>query len=219
MSTEAELNKAAEEAEAKAKADEEAKAAAASSENNTNDDDSDDSDDEEDAPKKTVSSKAFYSVKTELKEAKRALRDIQRLEEDRKNAELPELDRLKKENQTYQDRLGKLESEQAKHDAYNRLKKMALGDNYTLENEDKVLAQVRKLVYDEDSLDDDIADLLDIAKRPKKGGSQTLNLGEANKGRSDKKPEEYTAKELKELEKSDPDRFKEVISLRRSSRR
>ena len=167
-------------------------------------------------PEKTVSAKAFYTVKQQLKDAKAKLDAAAKAEEDRKTAELSEIERLKKENAGYQTRIQTFEIEKKKTDTYSAIKSKVLGDNYTLENEDKILKTIGKLSYNDETFEDDLKDLIELAKKPKKAGASTLNLGELKtKQIADKAAKDYSGAELRAIQQSDPEKFKAILAERK----
>lgn len=181
---------------------------------------------EEKNAEKTVSAKAFWNVKQEMKSYKEKLEQYELEREEAENARLSEVERLQKELskrdsiiKEKDDWISARDIKDKKISAFMEAKKN-IGDGFILETEveQKLLNKLDKFSYDDESFLEDVSDLINIAKKPKKANNGSpFNLGSV--GKSEKNPLDYTASDLKALEVEDKERYNQVLAERRSARR
>lgn len=161
---------------------------------------------------KMVPLKELIELRNKFKETKGQLDNYLAADEDRKNKELSEIEKLKKENTKYLEQIRQGEIKSKKHSAFLEAK-AKLGEGYVIENEDKVYSAIEKLSFNDETYQTDINDLLEIAKKPKKQDVQVFNLGASNV--NEKKASDYTGAELRQIQEQDPERFKQIVAERK----
>lgn len=161
---------------------------------------------------KTVSLRAFLEVKKEKQKYKEELEAFQLAEEERRNAELTETERLKKENEQLATTLRLKEIKEMKHNAYLEAKSQ-IGEGYIIDDEAKLYSAIEKLSFDEKSYKDDVFNIIELSKKPKTPAAQPIfNMGASQSG---KKASEYSAAELRNLHDNDKVAYAEVMKQRK----
>lgn len=144
---------------------------------------------------------------------------LRKADEERKKAEMTEIERFKTENTELQSRLQKHEQNEKKLQAVAKAKK-SLGDDLVIdaENEERLLKAVSRMTFEESSLDDDVTDIVRGFARPKGGaGSKSVAGTRTNKSDNDRDVLDLTAKELKQILKEDPERYRAIMDKRRDA--
>lgn len=168
---------------------------------------------ESDKPK-TVPLKEHIELRNRAKTAEKERDDLKKMFDDQEKAKLPELERIQKEADDLRKANQELLVNQARTSAFLKAKSK-IGDGFTLDGiEEKLLEKIGKIQYDPDTFEDDVLDLVDLAKKPK-GSNRSVIVNNASLGQ--KKASEYSTIELAKLEKEDPERFKTVMDQRRAN--
>lgn len=164
---------------------------------------------------KMVPLKELIELRNKFKETKSQLEQFQMAEQEKAQKDLSESEKWKKKyDEVFQiNQANEIKSK--KHKAFLDAKSK-LGEGYTIENEDKVYSAIEKLQYNEESYLDDISNLLEIAKKPKKQAAQVFNMGASQVATKD--ASEYTGVELRQIQESDPERFKQILSERKNKK-
>lgn len=143
------------------------------------------------------------------------LREFETADETRRQAELSEVDRFKAENAKLAAKLQHFEINGRKQEALRKAK-TKVGDGWTLEGaEDRIERAVAKLTFDEKTYQDDIAELVEMAKKPKQVGRSPLLGTPPRNGAEREDPTKLTGKELGQMAKEDPEEFQRVMAERR----
>lgn len=179
---------------------------------------SNESHDSSEASEKMVSAKAFWAVKQEAKKFKSELENYRLAEEERKNKDLSEAERWKKEYEKTSSILKQKEIKEKKFEAFQKAKS-SIGDGYSIEEvESKLFNQIEKLSFNEDTYLDDIAGLMELAKRPKKTiQANPINLGTVSG--KEKDPLSYTDADIKRISREDPEEAERILAARREARK
>lgn len=148
-------------------------------------------------------------------ELERKLAGLVEADEKRKQAELSDVERAKSESEKLQKRVAELESRERKMAAL-RAAKQKLGSGYTLDGvEAKLEAQIEKLAFNAETVDADVAELVELAKRPR--GDKSPLGAKTRDDNSVKDPKQMTPKELAALHKEDPEEYRRVMDERTRS--
>lgn len=154
-------------------------------------------------------------LQRKYRELKSQFEVVTKAEEARTNANLSEVERLKKENDAFMKTIGEFEVSRRKQLALSKAK-TKLGEGYTLDGvEERVMNAVGRLSYNEESVDDDVREIVDLAKRPRTTTRSPI-VTTATKGASFD-PLKMNGRDLAQLQKDDPDEFKRVIAARRNN--
>jgi hypothetical protein len=148
--------------------------------------------------------------------------ELTKANEERANAELSEIDRLKKMNEQLTKQVGEFTVKDSKRTALEKAIGK-IGDGFTLEGRmTQVIKHVDRLSFNPETVETDVMEIvsdLKIAKKPADspvgGGSLPIGSG-AGAGGNGKKATELTGSELQALKSSDPDKFAEVMKERGS---
>lgn len=172
--------------------------------------------DGEDQPKKKLVTLERH--KSEVNKLKAKIQAFEAAETERKKSEMTEVDRVKAEKAELEQRLSRYEADDKKFDALAKAKR-ALGEKgLTIDpdKEDALNRSLKRLAFDEDTLDDDVAELVQIAAMPKTPGHKSV-AGKAGKpDDADRDPMSYTGKELGEILKESPERYHAIMAKRKA---
>ncbi len=161
---------------------------------------------------KTISLTDFEDLQKRFELTEKQNKEYEVREKERENASLSEADRIKKENETLRADNAKLAESQRKRDAYEKALDK-LPDGYSLEGNEKRLSRaINKLAFDENTIDEDVCELVLGMARPKLTDRSVIKPG--NSGLKSKAPEQYTKDDLSALARSDPEEFKRVCAER-----
>lgn len=138
---------------------------------------------------------------------------------ERKKSEMSETDRLKTEKADLEKSLQKFEADGKKQDALGKARKALEKDGKVIdpEKEDFLNRSLRKLAFDESTLNDDVAELAQMASMPKGSGHRTVAGKTTKPDDSDRDPLSYTGKELGEINKESPERFQAIMARRKQA--
>lgn len=166
---------------------------------------------------KVVPLSEHIELRNRAKTAEKRLKELEAAEAEREKAKLSEVERFQKEAEELRKANQELLERHERTNAFMKAKSK-IGDGFTLEGiEDKVLEKIGKMKYDPETFESDVFDFVDMVKKPKAPGKGVIPFGGRGGSVGEKKAGEYSTKELAELEKSDPDRFRSVMNERRSN--
>lgn len=146
------------------------------------------------------------------------LREYETADQKKKESEMSELELLKTQNETLAKQNADFLIRESKREALNKAVEK-LGKGFTLEKKrGDVERAIQKLSYDEKTIEEDIFSIVRMAADPVKIPSSPLGGGGAGGGAGDVDPMKMSGKQLQDLQKSDPERFKEVMAQRRDQK-
>lgn len=178
---------------------------------------------EKDEQKKLVSldrhKEVVGKLKSKVTDYETRLKAFEDADTERKKSEMSEVDRVKAEKAELEQRLVKFESEGKKQDALAKAKQAMAKDGKAIdpEKEDFLNRSLQKLAFNESSLDDDVAELAQLASIPKGSGHRSLAGKSSKTEDTDRDPTTYTGKELGEIMKESPDRYNAIMARRKQA--
>lgn len=177
------------------------------------DDDKGSGDDGKGEKKKLVTLERHKAETDKLKAKIKAYEDAAA---ERKKSELSEADRLKAEKAELETKISRYEATEKKLDAFAKAKAALAKEGKVVdpEKEDTLQRSIRKLDFDAETIDDDVAELVQMASMPKGSGYKS-KAGKSSKEDDDRDPREYSAQELKEIYKESPERYAAVMEKRK----
>lgn len=176
-----------------------------------------------DGPKqKTVPLDELIEWRQKAKDTERRLRQYEADAEERKKSEMSEIERAKSEAESYRSRVAAYEQSERKQEALRRAK-AKMGDGFTLDGrEDQVQKLLGKVAYNEETLNDDILEIVNLVKVPRQASRSHVGLT-PEPGMGDPKPASFEpgkvrGRDLVKLRAENPERFEEVAAgLRENS--
>lgn len=157
--------------------------------------------------------------KAEVAKYKAKLAEYEKADEERKKSEMSEADRLKAEKAELEKNLARFQADEKKQDALAKAKAALAKDGKVIdpEKEDVLNRSLRKLAFDESTLDDDVAELVQMAAVPKGAGHKSVAGKSSPKDEADRDPLSYTGKELGEIHKESPERYQAIMAKRKQA--
>lgn len=144
---------------------------------------------------------------------------FEKAEEERKNSEMTDNERLKKENEALKKTNSAHEAEGRKREAYSKAKAALdkAGKVINPEAKEALKSSISKLGFNADTVDEDVAGLVNLAAVPK-GSSYRTAAGKTGSDENDgRDPLSYTGKELGEISKESPERYQAIMAKRKTA--
>lgn len=161
--------------------------------------------------------------KEKVDKLKARVTELETAETERKKGEMSELERVQAENKELKGKLSVFESKDAKLGAVDKALER-LGEGYAIpaDKQKAFKNTLNKLQFDPETVEDDVFELVSGVAQPGSGKPAPKTVAgktPVKQDSDDKKPEAYTAKELAEIHKEDPDRYKQIMAKRKAALR
>ncbi len=127
-----------------------------------------------------------------------------------------ELAKLRAENATFSDQIKTFTETTVKQAAFDKALG-SIGDGFELPADRiaTVKSSVSALAYDAETIEQSVANIVELAKRPKaKAAGTIVGKGAGGTGSATKEPHLLSGRELEQLRQDDPDEYKRVTDLR-----